>query len=109
MCDGASEKAYTDVWHGDEAGMRRGGDAEKCGIGYGVSGEDNQGAAYGEVLCGSVRFPEEVFRGGGLPYRAGLWQEQCVHRGNGMEGRISAENAKGETEQGTAGSEESGR
>ena len=26
-----------------------------------------------------------------------------------MEGRISAENAKGETEQGTAGSEESGR
>lgn len=60
-------------------------------------------------MCCSVRFPEEVSGGGGLPYRAGLWQEQCVYRGNGMEGRISAENGERETEQGAAGSEESGR
>lgn len=37
MCDGAFEKAYSDLWHGDEASVRRGGDAEKCGVGYGVS------------------------------------------------------------------------
>ena len=101
MYYGSSEKAYTDVWHGDEAGVRRGGDAEKCGVGYELH---HKGVAYGEVLCGSVRLPEEVYGGGGFPYRTGLWQKQCVHRGNGVEGRIPAENGEGETEQGAAGS-----